>query len=116
MWKTLFGKEADKLEHANDDERTYYVIEKEPLVNRFISVPKDKGNIYLINTSNLWAIFYIALLQMIHSVLHLVLQMKKWKKYAWHESPTPLFFQATTWKTTKFPSLSILAYGKIWLF
>ena len=43
LWKTLFGKEADKLEHANDDERTYYVIEKEPLVNRFISVPKDKG-------------------------------------------------------------------------
>ena len=43
MWKTLFGKKADKLEHANDDERTYYVIEKEPLVNRFISVPKDKG-------------------------------------------------------------------------
>ena len=44
LWKTLFGKEADKLEHANDDERTYYVIENEPLVNRFISVPKDKGN------------------------------------------------------------------------
>merc|ERR1711936_645984 len=31
LWKTLFGKEADKLEHANDDERTYYIIEKEPL-------------------------------------------------------------------------------------
>ena len=45
LWKTLFGKEADKLEHANDDERTYYVIEKEPLVNRFISVPKDKGSL-----------------------------------------------------------------------
>ena len=28
LWKTLFGKEADKLEHANDDERTYYIIEK----------------------------------------------------------------------------------------
>ena len=40
LWKTLFGKEADKLEHANDDERTYYIIEKEPLVNTFISVPK----------------------------------------------------------------------------
>ena len=39
----LFGKEADKLEHANDDERTYYIIEKDPLVNTFISVPKDKG-------------------------------------------------------------------------
>ena len=45
LWKSLFGKEADKLEHANDDERTYYVIEKEPLVNKFISVPKDKGKV-----------------------------------------------------------------------
>ncbi|XP_023347535.1 trafficking protein particle complex subunit 5, partial [Eurytemora carolleeae] len=45
LWKTLFGKEADKLEHANDDERTYYIIEKEPLVNKFISVPKDKGSL-----------------------------------------------------------------------
>ena len=47
LWKTLFGKEADKLEHANDDERTYYIIEKEPLVNKFISVPKDKGMLNL---------------------------------------------------------------------
>jgi len=45
LWKTLFGKEADKLEHANDDERTYYIIENEPLVNKFISVPKDKGSL-----------------------------------------------------------------------
>lgn len=45
VWKTLFGKEADKLEHANDDERIYYIIEKEPLVNKFISVPKDKGSL-----------------------------------------------------------------------
>ena len=35
----MFGKEADKLERANDDEKTFYIIEKEPLVNRFISVP-----------------------------------------------------------------------------
>ncbi|XP_075228279.1 trafficking protein particle complex subunit 31 [Lycorma delicatula] len=45
LWKGLFGREADKLEHANDDERIYYLIEKEPLVNKFISVPKDKGNL-----------------------------------------------------------------------
>uniref|UniRef100_U5EY29 Trafficking protein particle complex subunit 5 n=1 Tax=Corethrella appendiculata TaxID=1370023 RepID=U5EY29_9DIPT len=45
LWKTLFGKEADKLEHANDDENTYYIIEKEPIVNKFISVPKDKGSL-----------------------------------------------------------------------
>lgn len=30
--QVLFGKEADKLEHANDDERTYYIIEKDALV------------------------------------------------------------------------------------
>lgn len=45
LWKSLFGREADKLEHANDDERTYYIIEKESLVNKFISVPKDKGSL-----------------------------------------------------------------------
>jgi len=45
LWKGLFGREADKLEHANDDERIYYIIEKEPLVNKFISVPKDKGSL-----------------------------------------------------------------------
>ncbi|XP_043668255.1 trafficking protein particle complex subunit 5 isoform X2 [Vespula pensylvanica] len=32
LWKSLFGREADKLEHANDDERTYYIIEKEALL------------------------------------------------------------------------------------
>lgn len=45
VWKSLFGKEAEKLEHANDDDRTYYIIEKDPLVNKFISVPKDKGSL-----------------------------------------------------------------------
>jgi len=41
----LFGREADKLEHANDDERTYYIIEKQALLNTFISVPRDKGSL-----------------------------------------------------------------------
>ncbi|CAH1713179.1 trafficking protein particle complex subunit 5 [Aphis gossypii] len=45
FWKSFFGREADKLEHSNDDDSTYYIIEKEPLVNKFISVPKDKGNL-----------------------------------------------------------------------
>lgn len=45
LWKCLFGKEADKVEHANDEECTYYILEKEPLVNKFISVPKDKGSL-----------------------------------------------------------------------
>jgi hypothetical protein len=45
VWKTLFGREADKLEHSTDDQRQYYIIEKDPLVNHFISVPKDKGSL-----------------------------------------------------------------------
>jgi len=45
VWKTLFGHEADKVESANDDEKTYYIIEKESLVNKYISVPKDKGSL-----------------------------------------------------------------------
>lgn len=45
LWKGLFGREAEKLEHANDDECTYYIIEAQPLVNRYISVPKDKGSL-----------------------------------------------------------------------
>lgn len=44
-FQSFFGREADKLEHSNDDDSTYYIIEKEPLVNKFISVPKDKGNL-----------------------------------------------------------------------
>lgn len=45
VFQCLFGKEAEKLEHANDDDRTYYIIERDPLVNKFISVPKDKGSL-----------------------------------------------------------------------
>lgn len=45
VWKSLFGKEADKLERADDDEKTYLIIENEPLVNRFISIPKDKSSL-----------------------------------------------------------------------
>ena len=35
LWKTMFGKEADKKDPANN--------EKEPLINAFISVPKAYG-------------------------------------------------------------------------
>lgn len=45
VWKSLFGKEADKLEQANDDDKTYYIIEKEPLINSYISVPKENSSL-----------------------------------------------------------------------
>lgn len=45
VWRALFGKEADKLEQANDDDKTYYIIEKEPLVNTYISVPRENSSL-----------------------------------------------------------------------
>uniref|UniRef100_A0A914VJH4 Trafficking protein particle complex subunit 5 n=1 Tax=Plectus sambesii TaxID=2011161 RepID=A0A914VJH4_9BILA len=45
VWRNLFGKEADKLERSNEDPCTYLLIEKDPLVNTFISVPKDKASL-----------------------------------------------------------------------
>uniref|UniRef100_A0A6G1SPS1 Trafficking protein particle complex subunit 5 n=1 Tax=Aceria tosichella TaxID=561515 RepID=A0A6G1SPS1_9ACAR len=44
FWRALFNKEADKLEQANDDSSIYYLIEQEPITNKFVSTPKDKGN------------------------------------------------------------------------
>ncbi|TKR60644.1 hypothetical protein L596_027862 [Steinernema carpocapsae] len=37
VWLNLFGKEAEKLERSKEDECTYFLIEKEPLVNSFTS-------------------------------------------------------------------------------
>ncbi|XP_031804199.1 trafficking protein particle complex subunit 5 isoform X1 [Sarcophilus harrisii] len=45
VWRALFGKEADKLEQANDDDKTYYIIEREPLINTYISVPKENSTL-----------------------------------------------------------------------
>ncbi|KAL3110114.1 hypothetical protein niasHT_015720 [Heterodera trifolii] len=45
VWKNLFGQEADKLERSNEDSKKYFLIEKEPVVNTFISLPKDKGSL-----------------------------------------------------------------------
>ena len=35
-------QEADKLEQAADDPHKYYVIEKDPIICKYISVPKGK--------------------------------------------------------------------------
>lgn len=66
VWKNLFGKEAEKLERSNDEPwkckgkffgtispkivvfpifSSDFIIEKEPLVNNFISLPKDKSSL-----------------------------------------------------------------------
>ena len=41
-----FDQEADKLEQAADDPRNYYVIEKEPIICKYISVPKGIACFY----------------------------------------------------------------------
>ncbi|RAL37732.1 hypothetical protein DM860_000426 [Cuscuta australis] len=43
VWKVLFGKIADSLEKGTEHEDEYMISEKELLVNRFISIPKDMG-------------------------------------------------------------------------
>eukprot|EP00898_Chlorokybus_atmophyticus_P003694 jgi/Chlat1/4325/Chrsp29S04607 len=45
VWKSLFGKTADSLEKGTEHEDEYMISEKELLVNRFISVPKDLGHL-----------------------------------------------------------------------
>lgn len=83
LWKCLFGKEADKVEHANDEECTYYILEKEPLVNKYISVPKDKGSLncasftagiieaVLVNCGYVSVIFHVLEYQLIICLLSL---------------------------------------------
>ncbi|XVE71118.1 hypothetical protein DITRI_Ditri10aG0124700 [Diplodiscus trichospermus] len=43
VWKVLFGKVADSLEKGTEHEDEYMISERELLVNKFISIPKDMG-------------------------------------------------------------------------
>ncbi|EFJ05797.1 hypothetical protein SELMODRAFT_236676 [Selaginella moellendorffii] len=43
VWKSLFGKVADSLEKGTEHDDEYMISEKELLVNKYISVPKDMG-------------------------------------------------------------------------
>jgi hypothetical protein len=41
VWKSLYGKQADALEKAPNMENRYMIYEKDPLENRFVSLPKN---------------------------------------------------------------------------
>mmetsp|Transcript_9182 Transcript_9182/g.21050 ORF Transcript_9182/g.21050 Transcript_9182/m.21050 type:complete len:152 (-) Transcript_9182:14-469(-) len=45
IWKVMFGKAADSLERVTDKEDEYMIHEKDPLVNTYISVPKEYGHL-----------------------------------------------------------------------
>lgn len=47
VWRSLFGKQADVLEADAENDDTYLIREKEPITNRFISVPADLGRLNL---------------------------------------------------------------------
>ncbi|KAA8498691.1 Trafficking protein particle complex subunit 5 [Porphyridium purpureum] len=43
LWRFLFGKNADSLKKVGNSDAEFYIEEVEPLVNTFVSVPKDFG-------------------------------------------------------------------------
>jgi hypothetical protein len=45
VWRYLFGKQGDGLEKSTAAENEYYVYDKEPITNRFVSVPRDMGQL-----------------------------------------------------------------------
>ncbi|KAI3406997.2 TRS31 [Candida oxycetoniae] len=45
FWKTVFGKFANELEKSQDISNEYMIVENIPTLNRFISIPKDYGDL-----------------------------------------------------------------------
>lgn len=47
IWQHLFGRQADRLEKSNDADKPeeYMIIDNEPLVNQYISVPKEMSQL-----------------------------------------------------------------------
>ncbi|KAI5961936.1 TRS31 [Candida theae] len=45
FWKSVFGKVANELEKSQNIANEYMIIENVPMLNRFISVPSDYGDL-----------------------------------------------------------------------
>lgn len=45
FWKSLFGKTANDLEKSQDVNDEYMIIDNLPIVSKFISIPKEYGNL-----------------------------------------------------------------------
>jgi len=41
LWKSLFGKPADLLEKDSDQNDTYMISDRDMIVNKFVSLPKE---------------------------------------------------------------------------
>ncbi|KAJ3343156.1 TRAPP subunit trs31 [Gonapodya sp. JEL0774] len=45
LWKSLFGKQADSLEKSTDNEDEYMISDNDPVVTRYISVPREYSSL-----------------------------------------------------------------------
>ncbi len=45
LWKALFGRPADALERSAADPREYMISDNEPLVNAYVSVPREMSQL-----------------------------------------------------------------------
>ncbi|CAG8529639.1 8846_t:CDS:2 [Paraglomus brasilianum] len=45
VWKALFGKQADSLEKSTENNDEYMISDNEPIISKFISVPKDLASL-----------------------------------------------------------------------
>lgn len=41
VWRSLFGKPADSMQVSTDEKLQYMIVDHDPMLTRFISVPKD---------------------------------------------------------------------------
>ncbi|KAI8096872.1 NO signaling/Golgi transport ligand-binding domain-containing protein [Halteromyces radiatus] len=41
VWRSLFGKQADSLEKSTENEDEYMISDNDPILTRYISVPKE---------------------------------------------------------------------------
>lgn len=45
LWRALFNRTADALEQSNTKRNEYMIVDNEPLVNTFISIPKEMSQL-----------------------------------------------------------------------
>jgi len=45
LWKHIFGRPADALEQSQDNKDEYMITDNDPVVNAYISVPKDMNQL-----------------------------------------------------------------------
>lgn len=44
-WRSLFGRQADALQQSTDNKNWYMIIDNDPLVNTYISIPKEMSQL-----------------------------------------------------------------------